>query len=74
MPIKVNKVNIRTIEHPKMANIGDYWDETIVERITELLCGYNDFFPTTFTEMKGIVGEMGEMNIPHIPEARLIRQ
>jgi hypothetical protein len=23
-PIKVNKVNIRTVEHPKMANIGDY--------------------------------------------------
>jgi hypothetical protein len=24
MPIKVNKVNIETIEHPKMASIGDY--------------------------------------------------
>jgi hypothetical protein len=23
-PIKVEKVNIRTIENPKMANIGDY--------------------------------------------------
>jgi hypothetical protein len=23
-PIKVNKVNIGTIENPKMANIGDY--------------------------------------------------
>jgi hypothetical protein len=73
-PIKVNKVNIRTIEHPKMASIGDYWDETTVERITELLCGYNDLFPTTFIEMKGIAGELGEMNIPLRPKARPIRQ
>jgi hypothetical protein len=27
VPIKVNKFNIGTIENPKMANIGDYWDE-----------------------------------------------
>jgi hypothetical protein len=32
--IKVNKVNIGTMENPKMANIGDYWDEKIVESIT----------------------------------------
>jgi hypothetical protein len=52
--IKVNKVNIGTVENPKMANIGDYWDEQTVEIITELLREYNDLFPTTFTEMKGI--------------------
>jgi hypothetical protein len=34
MPIKVKKVNIRTTEKPKMANIGDYWDEQTVESIT----------------------------------------
>jgi hypothetical protein len=32
--IKVNKVNIGTVENPKMASIGDYWDEKIVESIT----------------------------------------
>jgi hypothetical protein len=26
-PIKVKKVNIRIVEQPKMARIGDYWDE-----------------------------------------------
>jgi proline racemase len=26
-PIKVNKINIGTTNNPKMANIGDYWDE-----------------------------------------------
>jgi hypothetical protein len=34
MPIKVKKVNIGTVEQPKMASIGDYWDEKTVESIT----------------------------------------
>jgi hypothetical protein len=51
--IKVKKVNIGTVENPKMASIGDYWDEKTMESITELLHEYNDLFPTTFTEMKG---------------------
>jgi hypothetical protein len=70
----VKKFNIGTIEHPKMASIGDYWDEPTVESITELLRDYNDLFPRTFTEMKGIARELGEVNIPLRPEARLIRQ
>jgi hypothetical protein len=57
-----------------MASIGDYWDEQTVEIITELFHEYNDLFPTTFTEMKGIVRELGKMKIPLRPEARPIRQ
>jgi hypothetical protein len=72
--IKVKKVNIGTTENPKMASIGEYWDERIVESIIELMREYNDLFPTTFTKMKGIVGELGEMNIPLKAEARLIRK
>jgi hypothetical protein len=34
VPIKVKKVNIGIVENPKMAIIGDYWDEKTVERIT----------------------------------------
>jgi hypothetical protein len=34
VPIKVNKVNIGTIENPKMANIGDYRDEQTMDIIT----------------------------------------
>jgi len=56
-----------------MANIGDYWNNHIVERITELLREYNDLFPTTFSEMKGLTGDLGEMNIPLNPEERPIR-
>ena len=61
--IKVNKFNIGIVENPKMASIGDYWDEQTMESIIELLCEYNDLFPTTFTEMKGIAREIGEMKI-----------
>jgi hypothetical protein len=57
----VKKFNIGRVENPKMASIGDYWDEKTIESITELLREYNDLFSTTFTEMKGIVGELGEM-------------
>jgi hypothetical protein len=32
--IKVKKVNIGTIESPKMDSIGDYWDEKTMENIT----------------------------------------
>jgi hypothetical protein len=31
-------------------------------------------FPTTFTEMKGIAGELGEMKIPLKSKARLVRK
>ena len=65
----MKKVNIGTVENPKMASIGDYWDEQTMDKITELLCKYSDLFPTNFTEMKGIAGELGEMKIPLKPEA-----
>jgi predicted nuclease with RNAse H fold len=59
---------------PKMASIGDYWDEQTVERITELLREYNDLFPTTFTEMKGITRELGEIKTTLKPEAISVKQ
>jgi hypothetical protein len=57
-----------------MIRIGDYWDEHTLERITELLLEYSDLFPATFTEMKGIAGELGEMKISLKLDARLVRQ
>jgi hypothetical protein len=70
----VNKFNIGTIDNHKMTSIGDYWDEQIEEIIIELLREYNDLFPTTFKDMKGIVGELGEMKIPLKPDLRPVRQ
>jgi hypothetical protein len=57
-----------------MASIGDYWDEQTLEIITKLLHEYSDLFKTTFTEMKGIAGDLGEMKIPLKLEARPIRK
>jgi hypothetical protein len=37
-------------------------------------CEYQDLFPTMFSEMKGIVGELGEMKIPLKPDAKPVRQ
>jgi len=67
------KVNIGTEEAPKLASIGDYWDEKTVCKVTELLHEYQDLFPTKFTEMKGITGELGEMTIPLKPDAKPVR-
>ena len=44
-------------------NIGDYWDEETMAKITDLLHGFQDLFPTNFSEMKGILGDLGEIKI-----------
>jgi len=44
-----------------------------VGNITDLLHEYRDPFPTKFTEMKGIAGELGEMKIPLKPDAKPMR-
>ena len=36
-PLKIQKVNIRTEEDSMLVNIGDYWYEETMERITYLL-------------------------------------
>ena len=51
------KVKIGSPENPKFANIGDYWDEETVAKITDFLHEYQDLFTTNFLEMKGIVGD-----------------
>ena len=73
-PLKINKVNIDSPDNPKFANIGDYWDEDIVGKITALLHEFQDMFPTKFSEMKGIVRDLGEMKIPLNPDTKLVKQ
>jgi hypothetical protein len=73
-PIKINKVNIGIEKTPNLANVGDYWDATTIDKITELLHEYQDLFPTKFTDMKGIKGLMGEMRISLKPDERLVKQ
>ena len=69
-PLKIKKVNIGSPENPKLANIGDYWDDETVSKITDLLHEFQDLFPTNFSKMKGIVGYLGEMKIPLKPYAK----
>jgi hypothetical protein len=57
------KVNVGMTKNPKFAQIGDNWSDETIEKIVDLLCEYQGLFPTTFSEMKGIVGELGEMKI-----------
>jgi hypothetical protein len=73
-PLRVCKVNIDTKEKLKFANIGDYWNDETVENIADLLRKYQDLFSTTFSEMKGIAGELGEMKIPLKPYSKPVRQ
>jgi hypothetical protein len=73
-PLRMHKVNIGTEDKPKFANIGDYWNDETVEKIVDLLHEYQDLFSTTFSEMKGIVGELGEMKIPLKPDAKPVKQ
>jgi hypothetical protein len=73
-PMNIKKVNIGTKEKPNITSIGDYWDGETMKKIIELLCEYSDLFPATFSKMKGVAGELGEMNIPLIPYAGPVRQ
>ena len=62
--VKIKKVNIGTDQAPKLSNVGDYWDDSTINKITKLLHEYQDLFVTNFIYMKGIKGPMGEMKIP----------
>ena len=66
-PLKIRKVNIGTEENPKFASVGDYWGKETMEKNTDLLHEFQDLFPTKFSEMKGILGDLGEMKIPLKP-------
>ena len=61
--MKTRQVNIGTKAEPKFAKIGDYWDDAIVEEVAELLHEYQDLFPTKFSNLKGIICDLGVMNI-----------
>ena len=43
-------------------------------KTTDLLHKFHDLFPTNFSEMKGILGDLGEMKIPLNPDAKPVKQ
>ena len=73
-PMNIRKVNSGTEENPKFASIGYFWDEETMEKIMDLLHEFQDMFPTKFSEIKGILGDLGEMKIPLKPDVKPVRQ
>ena len=73
-PLNIRKFNIGIEENAKFASVGDYWDEETMAKITDLLHEFQFLFPIKFSEMKGILGDLGEMKIPLKPNAKNVRQ
>ena len=69
-PLRIRKVNIGSEDNPKFDNVEDYWGEDKKAKITDLLHEFQDLFPTQFSEMKGILGILGEMKILLKPDAK----
>ena len=45
-----------------------------MENIADLLHEFHYLFPTNISEMKGILGDLGEMKIPLKPDMKPVRQ
>lgn len=73
MPVKTKQVNIGIEAKTNFTNIRDYWDVATVDKVTELLCEYQDLFPTKFIDLKGIVRDLGVMRITLKPNAKPIK-
>lgn len=50
--VKTKNHHIGTEENPKMAIIGDYWDEDTMTQVVGILKWYQDNFPRTFSKWK----------------------
>lgn len=57
--MKLPKHNISSYDKAKIASIKDYWDEQTTREIFDLLCEYEDLFPASVAEIKGINGDIG---------------
>ena len=73
-PLKIRQINIGMKAEPKFATIGDYWDDATVDKVIELLREYQDLFPTKFSDLKGIIGDLGVMRITLKPNAKLVKK
>ena len=57
-----------------MAKIGDYWSEEQTTEIVNLLKEFQDVFSIDYKYLKGLVHEMGEMNIDTKPDVRPMKK
>lgn len=56
-----------------MASVRDYWDQHNMMEIKALLREYEDLFPTSFLELKGIKGHLGELKIELKPDSQQVK-
>ena len=68
----MKQVNIRMEAKLEFMKIGSYWDDAMVDKVTELLCEYQDLFPTKFMDLKGIIRNLGVMKITLKPDAKQV--
>ena len=61
--VKTKHVNIGMEEEHNFANIGDWWDNTTVDKVVELLREYQNLFLTKFKDLKRIIRYLGVMKI-----------
>ena len=59
---------------PKFTNIGDYSNDVIVDKVTELLHKYQDLFSTKFIDLKGIIRDLGVMKITLEPDVKSVKK
>lgn len=59
---------------PKFAKFGDYWDDSTVDKVIELLRKYYDIFPTKFLNLKGIIYNLEVMKITLKSDAKPVKQ
>lgn len=72
--IKTKEIDIYNYDSPKLAKIADYSTEEQTSELVNLLKEYQDFFARNYKDLKGIVQEMGEMNIELIPNAKPVKR
>jgi len=70
----MKQVNIGMEEEPKFARIGEYWDDVMVDKVAKLLHEYQDLFPTKFTDLKGIIGDLDVMKITLKPDTKVVKK
>ena len=69
--VRTKEVDISNDDRPKIAKIGDYWNEQQTAEIVTLLREFQDVFARDYKDLKGLVQEMGEMKIDTKPDATL---
>jgi len=73
MPLKTRQVNIGTEVQPKFEKIGDYWDDAMVDKVTNFLHNTKICSLQSFSDLKGIICNLGVMKITLKPDVKPVK-